>query len=64
MADEGVGSLPIFVVDAFTNKAFSGNPAAVCLLGSKVSSEREWITNEVDSFSCFDLKGVVMQLEW
>lgn len=39
MADEGVGSVPIFVVDAFTNKAFSGNPAAVCLLGSKQQSD-------------------------
>lgn len=24
--------LPVFVVDAFTAKAFCGNPAAVCLL--------------------------------
>ena len=27
----------IFVVDAFTDKAFGGNPAAVCLVGAKVS---------------------------
>ena len=25
-------SLPIYVVDAFTNKLFGGNPAAVCPL--------------------------------
>ena len=25
-------SLPLFVVDAFTDRAFAGNPAAVCLL--------------------------------
>ena len=36
MADEG-RSLPMFVVDAFTNKPFGGNPAAVCLVGSEVS---------------------------
>lgn len=36
MADER-RSLPMFVVDAFTNKPFGGNPAAVCLIGSEVS---------------------------
>jgi predicted PhzF superfamily epimerase YddE/YHI9 len=25
-------SLPILIVDAFTEKPFAGNPAAVCLL--------------------------------
>jgi len=28
--------LPIFTVDAFTDKAFSGNPAAVCLLSENI----------------------------
>ena len=27
----------MFVVDAFTNKPFGGNPAAVCLVGTNVS---------------------------
>lgn len=27
-------ALPLFIVDAFTDKAFSGNPAAVCILPS------------------------------
>lgn len=36
MADE-CNARPIFVVDAFTDKAFGGNPAAVCLVGSNVS---------------------------
>ena len=36
MADEGK-ALPMFVIDAFTSKAFGGNPAAVCLVGSNVS---------------------------
>ena len=35
MADER-GVLSLFVIDAFTSKPFSGNPAAVCLVGSKV----------------------------
>ncbi|HHJ13687.1 MAG TPA: oxidoreductase, partial [Gammaproteobacteria bacterium] len=26
------GPLPLFQVDAFTDRPFSGNPAAVCLL--------------------------------
>ncbi|CAG0908625.1 unnamed protein product, partial [Darwinula stevensoni] len=28
-------SLPVFIVDAFTGKPFSGNPAAVCLVEGK-----------------------------
>jgi PhzF family phenazine biosynthesis protein len=33
-------SLPIFQVDAFTNRPFAGNPAAVCLLSSPQPDER------------------------
>src|SRR5260370_749961 len=29
-------ALPLFIVDAFTDKPFSGNPAAVCILPSTV----------------------------
>lgn len=36
MADERRASLSLFIIDAFTSKPFSGNPAAVCLVGSKV----------------------------
>ncbi|XP_061037478.1 phenazine biosynthesis-like domain-containing protein isoform X2 [Eubalaena glacialis] len=31
--------LPIFIVDAFTAKAFRGNPAAVCLLENKLDED-------------------------
>ncbi|XP_045883136.1 phenazine biosynthesis-like domain-containing protein [Meles meles] len=31
--------LPVFVVDAFTAKAFCGNPAAVCLLENKLDED-------------------------
>ena len=37
MADEGSNARSIFVMDAFTENAFGGNPAAVCLVGTKVS---------------------------
>src|SRR6516165_9572102 len=30
----GLMSIPFFQVDAFTDQAFAGNPAAVCLLSS------------------------------
>lgn len=41
MADEEEkNARPIFVVDAFTDKPFGGNPAAVCLVGSKVRKSR------------------------
>jgi PhzF family phenazine biosynthesis protein len=32
-----MAALPIFIVDAFTDKPFAGNPAAVCLLRDKPS---------------------------
>ena len=31
--------LPIYVVDAFTNRPFSGNPAGVCVLNEPISDE-------------------------
>ncbi|NXU48027.1 PBLD protein, partial [Turnix velox] len=31
--------IPIFTVDAFTNRAFSGNPAAVCLLENDLDED-------------------------
>ncbi len=31
--------IPLFVVDAFTDRPFSGNPAAICLLPTEPSSE-------------------------
>ena len=34
------GPLPLFQVDAFTDRPFSGNPAAVCLLD-------DWLADEV-----------------
>lgn len=35
-----MNKIPIFQVDAFTDKLFSGNPAAVCLLKSWISDEK------------------------
>lgn len=32
--------VPVTTVDAFTNKAFSGNPAAVCLLDQELTAEQ------------------------
>ena len=32
--------IPIAVVDAFTSKPFSGNPAGVCLLEQALSKEQ------------------------
>jgi PhzF family phenazine biosynthesis protein len=32
--------IPIAVIDAFTNRAFSGNPAGVCLLDQELTSEQ------------------------
>lgn len=35
--------IPVFQVDAFTNKAFAGNPAAVCILDTP--AEDKWMQN-------------------
>ena len=34
-----MSEIPLYQVDAFTNKPFSGNPAAVCLLKEELSSD-------------------------
>jgi PhzF family phenazine biosynthesis protein len=36
-------TLPIFQVDAFTDRAFAGNPAAVCLLPNR--RDEQWMQN-------------------
>lgn len=36
---------PMFVVDSFTNKAFSGNPAAVCLIESYIDQHDPNVEN-------------------
>ena len=33
-------NIPISIIDAFTNKAFGGNPAAVCLLEEKLTTDQ------------------------
>ncbi|WP_332912756.1 PhzF family phenazine biosynthesis protein [Algoriphagus boritolerans] len=33
-------NIPIAVIDAFTNRAFAGNPAGVCLLEQALSSDQ------------------------
>lgn len=41
--------LPIAIIDAFTDKAFSGNPAAVCLLDHSLSeSQMQLIAMEMN----------------
>lgn len=42
-------SLPLFHVDAFADRSFSGNPAAVCLLPSW--KEDRWLQAVADSRS-------------
>lgn len=31
--------MKVFIIDAFTDKAFKGNPAGVCLVESKITRE-------------------------
>jgi len=36
-------SIPLYTVDAFTDRAFAGNPAAVCLLGGEAWPSEAWM---------------------
>ncbi len=36
-------SIPIWQVDAFTDRPFAGNPAAVCLLDQ--AADEDWMQN-------------------
>ena len=38
-------SMPLFHVDAFTDRAFAGNPAAVCLLSEGAAPDERWHQN-------------------
>jgi len=41
--------IPIYQVDAFTSKVFSGNPAAVCLLNDWISDSDSGKIADVDT---------------
>lgn len=59
--------LPLFQVDAFTNKAFSGNPAAVCPLDSWLTDdEMQQIAgeNNLSETAFFVNRGEYYQLRW
>src|SRR5919109_4650358 len=71
--EERLMALPLFIVDAFTDKPFSGNPAAVCLLPSWKAdnwlqavaaemnlSETAFLVQQADSF---DLRWFTPKLE-
>lgn len=41
--------MKVFIIDAFTDEAFKGNPAGVCLLESKIPVETmQAIANELN----------------
>ena len=46
-------NLPVFQVDAFTDKPFIGNPAAVCLLMEEKSDE--WMLNVAREMNCSEI---------
>jgi predicted PhzF superfamily epimerase YddE/YHI9 len=67
MENERMSEVPCTVVDAFTDRPFSGNPAAVCLLGAP--AELEWmqaVAAEINlsetAFVC--RRGEVFDLRW
>lgn len=69
-------TIPIYIVDAFTCKAFGGNPAAVCLLNEDISdelkqsiaaemrlSETAFVTRECSGGQSFE-HGTTFGLRW
>lgn len=59
-------TVPLFQVDAFTDRAFAGNPAAVCLLDEP--ADEAWmqrVGNEMNlSETAFVVAGAPFQLRW
>ncbi|MDH5680092.1 MAG: PhzF family phenazine biosynthesis protein [Spirochaetota bacterium] len=60
-------SIPIFQVDAFTDQAFSGNPAAVCILNEPQSDE--WMQNVASEMNLSDTAFIMqskgrLDLRW
>src|SRR5262249_59393754 len=63
----GMPSLPLYQVDAFTNRAFAGNPAAVCptegmlpeALMQDIAAE-----NNLSETAFFHRQGDVFSLRW
>lgn len=49
MAEDGLGSIRYAVIDAFTDKPFQGNPAAVCLL--EENKDAEWMQKVANEFN-------------
>ena len=59
--------IPLFQVDAFTNKAFSGNPAAVCPLDYWLSDQQMQniaAENNLSETAFFVNRGDYFQLRW
>nr|ABK23955.1 unknown [Picea sitchensis] len=49
MAGDGLGPIRYAVIDAFTDKPFQGNPAAVCLL--EENKDTEWMQKVANEFN-------------
>jgi predicted PhzF superfamily epimerase YddE/YHI9 len=59
--------LPFFVIDSFTNEAFHGNPAAVCLLDGKQQVDSRWmqlVAAEINLSETAFLDLKTRQLRW
>ncbi len=53
-------TLPIYVVDAFTSKAFGGNPAAVCILDQP--RDADWMQSVAAEMNLSETAFLVLQL--
>lgn len=65
--EAGPVDVPIFIVDAFTDEAFSGNPAAVCLLDR--TAPEQWMRSVAAEMNLSETaflvrEGAVWRLRW
>lgn len=56
-------SIPLYIVDSFASKPFSGNPAAVCLLLEKQPHTDEWMQAVANEMNLSETAFVVSQAE-
>ena len=64
--EEHENEVPIYIVDAFTSKAFEGNPAAVCLVSPEhVSTDMYFFYSGIWGGACvLVFGGLLVFREW
>ena len=57
-----MSKIPLFQVDAFTDRPFAGNPAAVCLLDQE--AEADWMQSVAAEMNLSETAFLVARARW